>query len=80
MSELEFTAVLIIQISASLVALLGILAGLIKSKLEAVLLGLMYGFSLLFGYLHLASMLKALSNTIPNFSKLIDHIRLIDPS
>lgn len=80
MIEIEFTTSLIIQASAVLVAALSILIGVFKSKLEALLLSFMYGFSILFGHLHLASALKNLSQIIPGFGNFIDVLSSIDHS
>ncbi|SBT17711.1 Coupling protein TraD [Marinomonas gallaica] len=78
MNDFEFTTSLIIQISSITLATLGVVFGLLKSKLEAVLLGAVFGLSLLFGHLHLASLLKTLNKMIPGFSGVIDQLYGID--
>ncbi len=78
MIEIEFTTSFIIQICSVLMAMLGIIAGLFKSKIEAFLIGLMCGLSMLFCWLQLASTLKTLSH-IPGFDGFIGVLRSIDP-
>lgn len=77
MSGVEFTASLIVEISAALVAFLGILAGLFKSKTEAFMLSLIYVLSMLFGLMQFASVLKAINQIFPGF---IDVLHSIDYS
>jgi hypothetical protein len=80
MSGVEFTANLVVEISAALVAFLGILAGLYKSKAEAFLLSLVYVLSMLFGLIHLAPVLKNINQIFPGFNGFINVLYSIDYS